>query len=109
MIYTSVMVCKTCKQEKESTQFSQIKRKNSITYRQSCKSCEYDKSLARKNARGGVEASQSTTPETDPAFFKSDEYAKMPSDSDMLFWSTDYFEVATEGRKTLRNPIPEDK
>ena len=103
------MLCKTCKQDKEVSNFSQIKRKTSITYRQSCKSCEYDKALARKFARGGVDPAQpATAKETDPAFLIDDEYARMPSDGDLLFWSTDFYET-TENRKVLRNRTPEDK
>lgn len=114
-------VCKKCKNSLPLEAFSQIKRKNTTTYRQSCKECELKDARARRWAkRSNTDHTPVSAPSvvtkgkpasdkiTDPGFFIDDEYAKMPNDSDMLFWSTDYYEIATESRKILINKTPKD-
>jgi len=96
--------CKTCNKNLSEKSFSQIKRQNSITYRQSCKACELEKARARRTKNREVSHDNST----DPAFYKDDKDAKMPSDSDMLFWSTPWYDEIVAGREVLMNKVPED-
>lgn len=114
-------VCKKCQHSLPKEAFSQIKRKNSTTYRKSCKSCELKDAQQRRWAKKEkkvfvpisapsvlTQGAPSNDKTTDPGFFIDDEYAKMPSDSDLLFWSTDSFEIVTESRKILMNKTPKD-
>ena len=98
--------CKRCANFKDLSEFPQIKRKDRITYRLTCKACEKEKALARRRAK---KADPKAENPTDPAFFIDDKWAKMPSDSDLLYWSTDYYDIAVEGREKLMNPVPKDK
>lgn len=98
--------CKQCANFKDFFDFPQIKRKDKISYRMTCKACEKEKALARRRAKSSINA---TGEQTDPALLRDDVWAKMPSDSDLLYWSTDYYDIATEGRSTLINKVPEDK
>jgi len=114
-------VCKKCQHNLPLEAFSQIKRKNSTTYRKSCKECELKDARARRwSKRSHSKYTSPSAPSvltqgapagdktTDPGFFIDDEYAKMPNDSDLLFWSTDSFEVITESRKVLVNKVPKN-
>lgn len=82
-------------------QFAPIKRKNSTTYRASCKDCEKQKANVRKLKKAH--------PDTDPAFFRDDIEGRMPSDSDLLFYSTEYYDILQESRKNLVNKTPKDQ
>jgi hypothetical protein len=46
-----------------------------------------------------IEKPKAKPEETDPALLKDDPGAGMPSDSDLLFWSTPSFDTIVETRK----------
>jgi hypothetical protein len=103
------ITCKTCKRDLQIVDFSRIKRKNGDTYRQTCKSCEYAKAQRRKaNKLQDADVTKKIEDGTDPAFFIDDPEAKMPSDSDLLFWSTPFYDDIIDGRKVLMNKVPKD-
>jgi len=98
------ITCKTCKKDLPQHAFSKIQRKNTSTYRLSCKTCETSKARSRRTENKKTAHEKST----DPAFFKDDKDAQMPNDSDLLFWSTPFYDDIVAGREVLMNRIPED-
>lgn len=110
------MVCKTCERNLPKSQFSKIKRPNSVTLRHSCKECEYDKALERKFKRAPIRKEEPriapTRPNDGPGVdvnkLMNDPEGAMPSDSDMLFWSTPFFDLIVDSRDILINEEPKD-
>lgn len=113
------MVCKTCERNLPKSQFSKIKRPNSVTLRHSCKECEYEKALERKfkqatgkNEKPRIQPSRTASPNDGPGVdvnkLAHDPEGAMPSDSDLLYWSTDYYDYMLESRNHLINKKPED-
>lgn len=102
--------CKHCNHIKPLEAFSKLTGKKSTTYRSTCKACIAYKTKEKRAGdtqviqKGGVEVELTT----DPALFRDDPEGRMPSDSDLLYWSVGYYDELLEGRKKPVNIMPKD-
>lgn len=85
---------------KEAQKFILWARKNGVTsLRMKGLSCDLEPLKTPPNKPGAPDL------KTDPELFKNDETAQMPSETDMLMWSSPAFDEIVESRKddTPRN------